>query len=355
MTIVAETCLSQKLVLTFSHGQAQITGHEPKSEPRKTAQIHRRKEGARPQAAGPLGATAKQPHALAQQRAKVEAEIERQMWDGVSATLMRRTEHAHAGPKAGTSPKAGGIIALGPGGTGKTHIALGLGLAACQKGRKVRFTTAAALVHELIGAVDERRLQRLQKQLVSQDLLIIDVLGFVPLSKTGAELLFEIISQRYERGSIIITSNLPFDQTVLLWLRQGEGDEYRAVAPHKAENKCPSSVVGHVASVRTRLHACAGRLQFAVAILLAKSIRSLKSSLASAQTARAWSKSTSCCWLSLMVIKPAISDGVNEKRGSISSRSSRFTRPSARLQSTQISTRSNRSTRGLSAPSARLT
>ncbi len=78
--------------------------------------------------------------------------------------------------------------------------------------RKVRFTTAAALVHELIEAVDERRLQRLQKQLVSQDLLNIDELGFVPLSKTGAELLFEIISQRYERGSIIITSNLPFDE-----------------------------------------------------------------------------------------------------------------------------------------------
>jgi DNA replication protein DnaC len=104
------------------------------------------------------------------------------------------------------------VIALGPSGTGKTHVGLGLGLAACQKGMKVRFTTAAALVHELVEAIDERRLQRLQKTLASQDLLIIDELGFVPLSKTGAELLFEVISQRYERGSIVITSNLPFDE-----------------------------------------------------------------------------------------------------------------------------------------------
>ena len=104
------------------------------------------------------------------------------------------------------------IIALGPSGTGKTHAALGLGLAACQKGMRVRFVTAAALVHEMIEAADERRLQRLQKQLAAQDLLIIDELGFVPLSKAGAELLFEVISQRYERGSIIITSNLPFDE-----------------------------------------------------------------------------------------------------------------------------------------------
>jgi len=104
------------------------------------------------------------------------------------------------------------IIALGPSGTGKTHIALGLGLAACQRGLKVRFTTAAALVHDLIEAQDERRLQRLQKQLTTQNLLIIDELGFVPLSKSGAELLFEVISQCYERGSSIITSNLPFDE-----------------------------------------------------------------------------------------------------------------------------------------------
>ena len=97
-------------------------------------------------------------------------------------------------------------------GTGKTHVALGLGLAACQKGLAVGFTTAAALVHELMEARDERRLLRLQKQLVSHKLLIIDELGFVPLSKTGAELLFELISQRYERGATLITSNLPFDE-----------------------------------------------------------------------------------------------------------------------------------------------
>jgi DNA replication protein DnaC len=104
------------------------------------------------------------------------------------------------------------VIALGPSGTGKTHVALGLGLAACQKGLTVGFTTAAALVHGLMEARDERRLLRLQKQLVNHRLLIIDELGFVPLSKTGAELLFELISQRYERGATLITSNLPFDE-----------------------------------------------------------------------------------------------------------------------------------------------
>ena len=104
------------------------------------------------------------------------------------------------------------VIALGNSGTGKTHVALGLGLAACQKGLVVGFTTAAALVHELLEARDERRLLRLQKQLAAYRLLIIDELGYVPLSTTGAELLFEVFSQRYERGSVIVTSNLPFDE-----------------------------------------------------------------------------------------------------------------------------------------------
>ena len=104
------------------------------------------------------------------------------------------------------------VIALGNSGTGKTHVALGLGLAACQRGLSVGFTTAAALVHELIEARDERRLLNLQRKLARLKLLIVDELGFVPLSKTGAELLFEVFSQRYERGSVLATSNLPFDE-----------------------------------------------------------------------------------------------------------------------------------------------
>jgi len=103
------------------------------------------------------------------------------------------------------------IIALGNSGTGKTHVALALGLAACQKGFSVGFTTAAALVSQLLEARDERRLLKLQRDLASVKLLIIDELGYVPLSPSGAELLFETFSQRYERGSTIVTSNLPFE------------------------------------------------------------------------------------------------------------------------------------------------
>ena len=102
------------------------------------------------------------------------------------------------------------VLLLGNSGTGKTHIALALGLAACQRGHRVRFTTAAALVSELIEARDEKKLLRFQKQIAAYELLIVDELGFVPLSKTGAELFFEMLSQRYERGSTMVTSNLPF-------------------------------------------------------------------------------------------------------------------------------------------------
>jgi len=104
------------------------------------------------------------------------------------------------------------IIALGNSGTGKTHIALALGLAACQRGFSVGFMTAAGLVHQLMEARDERRLLKLQQGLAALKLLIVDELGYVPLSQTGAELLFEIFSQRHECGATIVTSNLPFEE-----------------------------------------------------------------------------------------------------------------------------------------------
>lgn len=100
------------------------------------------------------------------------------------------------------------LLLLGNSGTGKSHVALALGLAACQRGHRVRFTTAAALVSELIEARDEKHLLRFQKQLAAYELLIVDELGYVPLSKTGAE----FFSQRYERASTLVSSNLPFDE-----------------------------------------------------------------------------------------------------------------------------------------------
>jgi DNA replication protein DnaC len=103
-------------------------------------------------------------------------------------------------------------ISLGPAGTGKTHTALALGLAACQRNYSVLFVTAAALVHELMEARDERRLRLLQKSLAKVDLLIVDELGYVPFTAVGSELLFEVLSRRYERGSTLVTSNLPFDE-----------------------------------------------------------------------------------------------------------------------------------------------
>ena len=104
------------------------------------------------------------------------------------------------------------FIAVGNSGTGKAHVELGLGLATCQRWMSVGFTTAAGLVHELMEHRDERRLLNLQRQLSRLNLLIIDELGFVPLSRTGAELLYEVFSQCYERGSTLVTTNFPLDE-----------------------------------------------------------------------------------------------------------------------------------------------
>lgn len=104
------------------------------------------------------------------------------------------------------------VLAVGNSGTGKTHMATALGMMACHEGFRVKFYTAAGLVTALMEARDERSLGRLKKQLSRQHLVIVDELGYVPFSKTGAELLFEFFAERYERGSVLVTTNLPFDQ-----------------------------------------------------------------------------------------------------------------------------------------------
>jgi DNA replication protein DnaC len=104
------------------------------------------------------------------------------------------------------------VILLGNPGTGKTHLATVLGIAACHQGKKVRFWRVTELVTQLMEARDDRQLMRLKNQLAKLDLLILDELGYVPASKLGSELLFDVISQAYERTSVIVTTNLPFEQ-----------------------------------------------------------------------------------------------------------------------------------------------
>ncbi len=103
------------------------------------------------------------------------------------------------------------ILMVGNSGTGKTHLATALGIAACNQGKRVRFFRVTELITILMEAREERQLMRLRTQLGKQDLLILDELGYVPASKAGSELLFDIISTAYERQSLIVTTNLPFE------------------------------------------------------------------------------------------------------------------------------------------------
>lgn len=102
------------------------------------------------------------------------------------------------------------VVLVGEIGTGKTHLASALGYAAIEWGYKVRFFTAASLIAHLLEAQSNNQLSRLERSLSKQRLIIIDELGFVPFSQQGAQMLFTFISQRYQSGSIVITTNLPF-------------------------------------------------------------------------------------------------------------------------------------------------
>ena len=104
------------------------------------------------------------------------------------------------------------ILFLGNPGTGKTHLATALGHAACAQGKRVQFMTVTGLITQLLEAREDRKLDRLLGRLGKLHLLILDEFGYVPFSKAGAELLFEVVSRAYERQSIIMTTNLPFEQ-----------------------------------------------------------------------------------------------------------------------------------------------
>jgi len=116
--------------------------------------------------------------------------------------------------------KAEDIVLAGPIGTGKTHLAIALGVEAARRRLRVVFTRASNLVRSLLEAKDERNLGRLQQRLYRADLLIVDELGFVPFDRTGGELLFNVFSDRYERRSTLLTTNLSFSEWVKVF-----GDE----------------------------------------------------------------------------------------------------------------------------------
>jgi len=123
---------------------------------------------------------------------------------------------------------------IGNAGTGKTHLAIALGLAACRQGRRVRFFTAAALVTQLEEAQKAYHLDRLLTQLDKTDLLVVDELGYLSFSRSGAELLFQVFADRYERASLLITSNLAFGD----WGQIFQGERMTAALLDRLTHRC---------------------------------------------------------------------------------------------------------------------
>src|SRR3984957_6179787 len=104
------------------------------------------------------------------------------------------------------------VIFIGDSGTGKTHLLTGLAVAACRQKRRVRFTTAAALINEMVEAKHQLQLGRALSRWARYDLIALDEVGYVPLAEVGAELLFQVIAERAEKAAVIVTTNLPFSE-----------------------------------------------------------------------------------------------------------------------------------------------
>lgn len=104
------------------------------------------------------------------------------------------------------------VVLVGNSGTGKTHLATALGVCACRRGYRVRFWRTSRLVEELLEAQEEHRLTRFEKQWLRLDAVVLDELGYVSLSREGARLLFHFLSAKYETGSVIVTTNLTFQE-----------------------------------------------------------------------------------------------------------------------------------------------